>query len=48
MLDNLALGFSTAFTPENLLWCFIGVLLGTIIGLMPGLGSTTGVAILIP
>ncbi|MDQ0744137.1 putative tricarboxylic transport membrane protein [Clavibacter sp. B3I6] len=48
MLDNLALGFSTAFTPENLLWCFIGVLLGTVIGLMPGLGSTTGVAILIP
>lgn len=48
MIDNLILGFSTAFTPENLLWCFIGVLLGTIIGLMPGLGSTTGVAILIP
>jgi putative tricarboxylic transport membrane protein len=48
MIDNLVLGFSTAFTPENLLWCFIGVLLGTVIGLMPGLGSTTGVAILIP
>lgn len=48
MIDNLILGFSTAFTPENLLWCFIGVLLGTVIGLMPGLGSTTGVAILIP
>ncbi|WP_108249250.1 tripartite tricarboxylate transporter permease [Planctomonas deserti] len=48
MIDNLILGFSTAFTAENLLWCFIGVLLGTVIGLMPGLGSTTGVAILIP
>ncbi|GAA1770868.1 tripartite tricarboxylate transporter permease [Agromyces humatus] len=48
MIDNLLLGFQTALTPENLLWCFIGVLMGTIIGLMPGLGSTTGVAILIP
>lgn len=48
MLDNLALGFSTALTPDNLLWCFIGVLLGTIIGILPGLGSATGVAILIP
>ncbi|WGW12548.1 tripartite tricarboxylate transporter permease [Saxibacter everestensis] len=48
MLENLMLGFQTALTPENLLWCFIGVLMGTIIGLMPGLGSTTGVAILIP
>ena len=48
MLDNLLLGFQTALTLENLLWCFIGVLMGTVIGLMPGLGSTTGVAILIP
>jgi len=48
MLDNLVLGFQTALTVENLMWCFIGVLLGTIIGLLPGLGSTTGVAILIP
>ncbi len=48
MLDNLILGLQTALTLENLLWCFIGVLMGTIIGLLPGLGSTTGVAILIP
>jgi len=48
MLDNLILGFQTALTLENILWCFIGVVLGTVIGLMPGLGSTTGVAILIP
>lgn len=48
MINNLILGFQTAFTPENLLWCFIGVLLGTIIGILPGLGSATGVAILIP
>lgn len=48
MLDNLILGFSTALTLENLVWCFVGVLMGTVIGLMPGLGSTTGIAILIP
>lgn len=48
MIENLALGFEAALTPENLLWCFIGVLLGTIIGILPGLGSSTGVAILIP
>ncbi|KAA5834250.1 tripartite tricarboxylate transporter permease [Saccharopolyspora hirsuta] len=48
MLDNLLLGVSTALTPVNLLWCFVGVLLGTVIGLLPGLGSSTGVAILIP
>ncbi|MDA3627616.1 tripartite tricarboxylate transporter permease [Saccharopolyspora sp. WRP15-2] len=48
MLDNLLLGASTALTPVNLLWCFVGVLLGTVIGLLPGLGSSTGVAILIP
>lgn len=48
MWENLMLGFSTALTVENLLWCFVGVLVGTVIGLMPGLGSTTGVAILIP
>lgn len=48
MIDNLLLGFDTAVTPENLLWCFVGVLLGTVIGMLPGLGSTTGVAILLP
>jgi putative tricarboxylic transport membrane protein len=48
MLDNLILGIQTAFTVQNLIWCFVGVLVGTVIGLMPGLGSTTGVAILIP
>jgi putative tricarboxylic transport membrane protein len=48
MLDNLMLGFQTALTPENLFWCFIGVLVGTVIGVLPGLGSTTGVAVLLP
>lgn len=48
MIDNLVVGFSAALTPENLFWCFVGVLLGTVIGILPGLGSATGVAILIP
>jgi putative tricarboxylic transport membrane protein len=48
VIDNLLLGFQSALTPENVLWCFVGVLLGTVIGILPGLGSATGVAILIP
>ena len=48
MLDNLILGFQTALTLENVLWCAVGVVLGTVIGLLPGLGSTTGVAVLLP
>jgi putative tricarboxylic transport membrane protein len=48
VIDNLILGFETAVTPENLMWCFIGVVLGTVIGMLPGLGSATGVAILLP
>ncbi|WP_369068386.1 tripartite tricarboxylate transporter permease [Kineococcus terrestris] len=48
MWENLAAGAAAAVTPENLLWCFIGAVLGTVIGILPGLGSATGVAILIP
>ena len=48
MIDNLIMGFSTSLTPENLMWCFIGVLAGTVIGMLPGLGATTGVAVLLP
>ncbi|GAA1396271.1 tripartite tricarboxylate transporter permease [Pseudonocardia kongjuensis] len=48
MIENLQLGLETALSPTNLLWCFVGVFLGTVIGLLPGLGSATGVAILLP
>jgi putative tricarboxylic transport membrane protein len=48
VVDNLLLGVQTAFTLENLLWCFIGVVAGTVVGLLPGLGSSTGVAVLLP
>lgn len=48
LLDQTLLGFQTAISPVNLAYCFIGVLLGTVIGLLPGLGSATGVALLLP
>jgi putative tricarboxylic transport membrane protein len=48
LLDQILGGFATAISPVNLTYCFIGVLLGTVIGLLPGLGSVTGVARLLP
>ncbi len=36
LLSNLALGFATAASPENLLFCLIGVILGTLIGVLAG------------
>ncbi len=47
-MENVILGFETALSPENIMWCFVGVFMGTVIGLLPGLGSTTGVAVLLP
>lgn len=48
MLDQLLQGFSVALTPENLLFVFIGVLAGTIIGILPGLGPMSAIALMIP
>ncbi|MGH3087725.1 MAG: tripartite tricarboxylate transporter permease [Rubrobacteraceae bacterium] len=48
LFGEIAGGFQTALTPVNLVYCFVGVLLGTVIGLLPGLGSATGVALLLP
>ncbi len=48
LLDHLALGFATASTLENLAFCFIGVLLGTLIGVLPGIGPTATIAMLLP
>ena len=48
LLDHLATGFATALSAENLFFCALGVSLGTVIGLLPGLGSATGVALLMP
>jgi len=48
VLSNLALGFSTAGTLENLFYCFVGVLLGTLIGVLPGIGPLATIAMLLP
>src|SRR5687768_16401498 len=48
LFDSLALGFATALTPENLLYCFVGVLLGTLVGVLPGIGPTATIAMLLP
>lgn len=47
-LNLLLEGFSTALTPMNLLWAAIGVLLGTAIGVLPGIGPAMAVALLLP
>ncbi len=48
LFDNLALGIETAVRLENLLWCFIGVALGTAVGVLPGIGPTGTIALLLP
>lgn len=48
LLANLGLGLSTSFTPLNLLYCLAGVFLGTLIGVLPGLGPTATIAMLLP
>ena len=45
---NLGLGFAVALTLQNVMYCFIGVLLGTVIGVLPGIGPVTTVAMLLP
>jgi TctA family transporter len=48
LLSNLALGFGVAFTAQNLLYAFGGALLGTLIGVLPGLGPVATIAMLLP
>lgn len=47
-LNLLMEGFGAALTPINLLWVLIGALLGTAVGVLPGLGSSMAVALLLP
>jgi putative tricarboxylic transport membrane protein len=47
-VDNVVGGFQDAISPTNVAFCFLGVLAGTVIGVLPGLGQTTGVALLLP
>ena len=48
LLDHLALGFGTALSPENFFYCFLGVLIGTFVGVLPGIGPTATIAMLLP
>jgi len=48
LINNLGLGFATAFTLTNLLYAFGGAVLGTLIGVLPGLGPVATIAMLLP
>jgi putative tricarboxylic transport membrane protein len=45
---NVLLGFSVALSPVNLFYCFVGVLIGTLVGVLPGLGPPAAIALLLP
>ncbi|PSL79214.1 hypothetical protein C7T35_38775 [Variovorax sp. WS11] len=48
LLDHLALGFHAAVTLQNLIYAFVGCLLGTLIGVLPGIGPVPTIAMLLP
>ena len=48
IFGGLLQGFALALQPVNLFWCFVGVFLGTIVGIMPGLGPPATIAMLLP
>lgn len=47
-INFLLHGFTIALTPSNLFYCFIGVLWGTLVGILPGIGPMGGMAVLLP
>ena len=48
ILAHIALGAQIIIQPINLLFCFLGVLMGTLVGVLPGLGPTAAIALLLP
>ena len=48
IVDNLLLGFSVAFRPDVLIYAFLGCLVGTLVGMLPGIGPLAGISILLP
>jgi putative tricarboxylic transport membrane protein len=48
IINNVVYGFSIGLQPLNLLFCFFGVLLGTLIGVLPGIGPVGAISILLP
>jgi putative tricarboxylic transport membrane protein len=47
-LNNLLYGFAVCLQPSNLFFCFLGVLFGTLVGVLPGLGPSAAIALLLP
>jgi putative tricarboxylic transport membrane protein len=48
ILSNLMMGFSISLTPTNILYCLAGAFIGQIVGVLPGIGAPTAVALLLP
>lgn len=48
IFQHLIVGFSVAFQPFNLFYCFLGVLIGTLVGVLPGLGPVAAMSLLLP
>ncbi|MCC7484022.1 MAG: tripartite tricarboxylate transporter permease [Burkholderiales bacterium] len=48
LFHNLIFGFSVALSLQNVIYCFVGVLLGTLIGVLPGIGPLATIAMLLP
>ena len=48
LFTNLGLGFGVALSLQNLFYCFMGVVLGTLIGVLPGIGPVATIAMLLP
>jgi len=48
LFTNLSLGFGVALSLQNLFYCFMGVVLGTLIGVLPGIGPVATIAMLLP
>ena len=48
LISNLSIGFGVAFTAQNLVYAFVGCLLGTLIGVLPGIGPVATIAMLLP
>src|SRR5262245_56470319 len=47
-LTDLWYGFGVAVQPHNIMWCFIGVLVGNMVGVLPGMGPLATISILLP
>ncbi|WP_371380045.1 tripartite tricarboxylate transporter permease [Sporomusa aerivorans] len=47
-MEDLIQGFITVFTGQNLAWCFLGVVMGTLVGVLPGLGPVGAMSLLLP